>query len=191
MTTMEIVTLGLVAFFVLLILFIVFASKNKKLKNLAKQNHLDQKLLDKYYPNLFWFSTFLAAPIIGGGNLVADAYGRTGSYVFIGLSLLLISVINKVRGALVRKAKQKEAEGFEGYKADLKLIRTHYGRTFLAWVSFNSLFGYLVGTYFIKISLYHFLTFVPIIFFGLIPLDFWVSRKLLEKYKLKEQALTK
>ena len=182
----EIVGLVFVAFFVLLILSIVFASKNKKLKNLAKQNHLDQKLLDKYYPNSFWFSTFLAAPIIGGGNLVADAYGRTGSYVFIGLSLLLIPVINKVRGALVRKAKQKEAEGFEGYKADLKLIRTHYGGTFLAWISFTALFGYLVGTYFIKISLYHFLTFVPIIFFGLIPLDFWVSRKLLEKAKLRE-----
>ena len=182
----EIVGLVFVAFFVLLILSIVFASKNKKLKNLAKQNHLDQKLLDKYYPNSFWFSTFLAAPIIGGGNLVADAYGRTGSYVFIGLSLLLIPVINKVRGALVRKAKQKEAEGFEGYTADLKLIRTHYGQTFLAWVSFAALFGCLVGTYFIKISFHHFLTFVPIIFFGLIPLDFWVSRKLLEKAKLRE-----
>jgi len=188
MTTGEILTLGLVVFFVLFILFLVFASKNKNLKNLAKQNHLDQKLLDKYYPNLFWFSTFLAAPIIGGGNLVADAYGRTGGFVFIGLSLLLIPVINKVRDALVRKAKQKEAEGFEGYKADLKLIRTYYGKTFLAWISLNGLFGYFIVTYFMEISFYHFLTFVPIIFFGFLPLDFWVSRKLLEKSKLKEQA---
>ena len=189
MMQIEIITLAFVAFFVLLILLIVFASNNKKLKNLAKQNHLDQKLLDKYYPNLFWFSTFLAAPIIGGGNLVADAYGRTGGFVFIGLSLLLIPVINKVRDALVRKAKQKEAEGFEGYKADLKLIRTYYGKTFLAWISLNGLFGYFIVTYFMEISFYHFLTFVPIIFFGFLPLDFWVSRKLLEKAKQREAGL--
>ena len=50
MTQIEIVPLAFLALFVLLILFIIFASKNKKLMNQAKENTRKQKLVAKYYP---------------------------------------------------------------------------------------------------------------------------------------------
>ena len=56
MTQSEIFALAIAAFFVLLIIFIVFASKNKKLKNLAKKQNLDQKLL--YKPSYLLLQSF-------------------------------------------------------------------------------------------------------------------------------------
>jgi len=57
MTQNEILALAFVAFFVLLILFIVFASKNKKLMEQAKQNTKKQKLVAKHYPTYDFYVT--------------------------------------------------------------------------------------------------------------------------------------
>ena len=113
MTQSEIVPLAFLALFVLLIISIVFASKNKKLKNLAKKQNLDQKLLYKHYPALFWFIVFLPAPILVGSDFVVDAYGKTGVYVFFGLLLFLIVVFGKVGDMLLAKAKLKEHNQYE------------------------------------------------------------------------------
>ena len=108
MTQSEIFALAIAAFFVLLIIFIVFASKNKKLKKLAKKQSLDQRVLYKHYPALFWFIVFLPTPLIVGSDFIVDAYGKGGLYVFFGLLLLLIPVIGKVGDLLLKKAKLKE-----------------------------------------------------------------------------------
>ena len=94
--------------FVLLIIFIVFASKNKKLKKLAKKQSLDQKVLYKHYPALFWFIVFLPTPLYFASDFIVDAYGKGGVYVFFGLLLFLIPVIGKVGDLLLKKAKLKE-----------------------------------------------------------------------------------
>ena len=72
MTQSEIFTLAIAALFVLLIIFIVFASKNKKLKNLAKkQNTKKQKLVAKHYPTYdFALRYGFVVPITFGGPLV-------------------------------------------------------------------------------------------------------------------------
>ena len=108
MTQKEIFTLAIVAFFVLLIIFIVFASKNKKLKKLAKKQSLDQKVLYKHYPALFWFIVFLPTPLYFASDFIVDAYGKGGVYVFFGLLLFLIPIIGKAEDLLLEKAKLKE-----------------------------------------------------------------------------------
>ena len=104
----EIVALCFAALFVLLIIFIIFASKNKKLKKLAKKQSLDQKVLYKHYPALFWFIVFLPTPIYVGSDFILDAYGKGGVYVFFGLLLFLIPIIGKAGDLLLEKAKLKE-----------------------------------------------------------------------------------
>ena len=91
MTQNEILALAFVAFFVLLILFIVFASKNKKLMEQAKQNTKKQKLVAKHYPTYdFALRYGFIGPIIFGGPLAHSTYGLTGGLVVLGLILFLI-----------------------------------------------------------------------------------------------------
>ena len=85
MTQSEIFALAIAAFFVLLILSIIFASKNKKLMNQAKQNTKKQKLVAKHYPTYdFALRYGFIGPIIFGGPLVLQAYGLTGGFVVLG-----------------------------------------------------------------------------------------------------------
>ena len=108
MTQSEIFALAIATLFVLLILSIVFASKNEKLMNQAKKQSLDQRVLYKHYPALFWFIVFLPTPIYFGSDFILDAYGKGGVYVFFGLLFFLIPVIGKVGDLLLKKAKLKE-----------------------------------------------------------------------------------
>ena len=91
MTQIEIVPLAFLALFVLLILFIIFASKNKKLMNQAKENTRKQKLVAKYYPTYdFALRYGFVVPITFGGPLAFQTYGLTGGFVVLGLSLIHI-----------------------------------------------------------------------------------------------------
>ena len=76
------------AFFVLLILSIVFASKNKKLMNQAKENTKKQKLVAKHYPTYDFALLYgFVGPIIFGGPLLFQTYGLTGGLVVLRLNL--------------------------------------------------------------------------------------------------------
>ena len=93
MTQNEILPLAFVAFFVLLIIFIVFASKNKKLMDQAKQNTKKQKLVAKHYPTYdFALRYGFIGPIIFGGPLAHSTYGLTGGFVVLGLILFLLRI---------------------------------------------------------------------------------------------------
>ena len=54
MTQSEVVALCFAALFVLLILFIIFASKNKKLKQWGKQNTKNQELILRNFGTDYW-----------------------------------------------------------------------------------------------------------------------------------------
>ena len=54
MTQSEVVALCFAALFVLLIIFIIFASKNKKLKQWSKQNTKNQELILRNFGTDYW-----------------------------------------------------------------------------------------------------------------------------------------
>ena len=127
MTQNEILPLAFVTFFVLLILFIIFASKNKKLMNQAKENTRKQKLVAKYYPTYdFALRYGFVVPITFGGPLAFQTYGLTGGFVVLGLILFLLPLLHKASLFLQEQARLREAEGDEGYKAQVKLITVSY-----------------------------------------------------------------
>jgi hypothetical protein len=182
----EIAGLAFVVFWVLVIVFIVFASKNKKLKNLAIEKTYERKLVKKHYTYYFWFSPLLPFPIIMGNQLVIDAFGKTGALYFLSLLFLLIPVMWKLEKALTEKAKQREAEGDEGYNANYKFIRKHCPQGYWIWSGFLVVVAVLLGPYISKLGFYYFFTFVPLYLIGIVPLDYWIHRKLFEKAKQRE-----
>ena len=188
MTQSEIFTLAIAAFFVLLILFIIFASKNKKLMNQAKENTKKQKLVAKYYPTYdFALRYGFVVPIIFGGPLALQTYGRTGGFVVLGLILFLLPLLHKASLFLQEQARLREAEGDEGYKAQVKLIIKHNSVDYYAFILFASFGGSILGMYLYDFGYFHAITFGSLVLLLFIPLDHWVHLQLLKKSKLREQ----
>jgi len=169
-------------------LLIVFLATNKKVQKLAKEKIHERKLMEKHYTNYFWSSVLLPFPIIMGNQLVIDAFGKTGALYFLGLVFLLIPVMWKLEKALTEKAKQREAEGDEGYNANYKFIRKHCPQGYWIWSGFLAVVAVvLLGPYISKLGFYYFFTFVPLFLIGIVPLDYWIHLKLYEKAKLLEK----
>ena len=188
MTQKEIFTLAVVAFFVLLILSIVFASKNKKLMNQAKQNTKKQKLVAKHYPTYDLALRFgLIGPIIFGGPLADQTYGLTGRFVVLGLALLAIPFVFMAGSFLQEQARLREAEGDEGYKANIKLIKTHYPHDYFAYVFIASFGGAFLGVFLGDFGIFQAITFGSLVLLLFAPLDHWVHLQFLKKSKLREQ----
>ena len=178
---------SILAIFVVLTvpLLIVFLATNKKVKKLATEKTLERKLVQKHYTNYFWFAPLLPFPIIMGNELVMDAFGKTGALYFLSLVFLLIPVFWKLDKALIEKAKQREAEGDEGYIANYKFIRKHCPQDYWAWSSFLIVVAVLLPQ--TSELDYYFFTFFSLFIIGMVPLDYWIHLKLFEKAKLLEE----
>ena len=178
MTQSEIFTLAFVAFFVLLIIFIVFASKNKKLMNQAKENTKKQKLVAKYYPTYdFALRYGFVVPITFGGPLALQTYGRTGGFVVLGLILFLLPLLHKASLFLQEQARLREAEGDEGYKAQVKLIKKHYSVDYYAFIFIGSFGGGLLGFYLYDFGILQAITFGSLVLLLFTPVDHWIHLK--------------
>ena len=188
MTQKEIFTLAIVAFFVLLILFIIFASKNKKLMNQAKENTRKQKLVAKYYPTYdFALRYGFIGPIIFGGPLAMQTYGKTGGSVVLGLALLAIPFVVMAQLFLQEQARLREAEGDEGYKVRVKLIKKHNSVDYFAYLFIVSFGGAFLGTYVGFSGIFQAIIFISLFVLLFTPLDHWIHLHFLKKSKLKEQ----
>ena len=185
---MKFLPLAFAAFFVLLIIFIVFASKNKKLMNQAKENTKKQKLVAKYYPTYdFALRYGFVVPITFGGPLALQTYGRTGGFVVLGLILFLLPLLHKASLFLQEQARLREAEGDEGYKAQVKLIKKHYSVDYYAFIFIGSFGGGLLGFYLYDFGILQAITFGSLVLLLFTPVDHWIHLKLLKKSKLREQ----
>ena len=183
----EIITLAFVAFFVLLILLIVFASNNKKLKNLAKQNDQDQKLVNKQYPFLFIFYISIYLFLIVDFPRLVQPYGLKGLNILIIVLPFIAVFLWRVNKIFIKKAKQIEIAGHHHRDEKIKLIKRFYPRTLvisqgtggglagLFGISYSELGG--VGIAFI------------LAFLVLTPVDYWFTEKLYEKAKQREAGL--
>ena len=184
----EVVPIIFMALFVLLIIFIVFASKNKKLMNQAKENTKKQKLVAKYYPTYdFALRYGFVVPITFGGPLVFQTYGLTGGFVVLGLILFLLPLLHMASLFLQEQARLREAEGDEGYKAQVKLIKKHNSVDYFAFIFFASFGGSFLGIYLSDFGIFHAITFGSLSLLLFTPLDHWVHLQLLKKSKLREQ----
>ena len=188
MTQSEIFALATAALFVLLILSIVFASKNKKLMNQAKENTRKQKLVAKHYPTYdFALRYGSVVPIAFGTQLALQTYGWTGGFVVLVLILFLSPLLHKASLFLQEQARLREAEGDEGYKAQVKLIIKHNSVDYYAFILFASFGGSILGMYLYDFGYFHAITFGSLVLLLFIPLDHWVHLQLLKKSKLREQ----
>ena len=188
MTQSEIFTLAMAAFFVLLILSIVFASKNEKLMNQAKENTKKQKLVAKHYPAYdFALRYGFVVPITFGGPLVLQTYGLTGGFVVLGLILFLLPLLHMASLFLQEQARLREAEGDEGYMVKVKLIKKHYSVDYYAFIFIGSFGGGLLGFYLFDFGILQAITFGSLVLLLFTPVDHWVHLKLLKKSKLREQ----
>ena len=188
MTQSEVVPIIFMALFVLLILFIDFASKNKKLMDQAKQNTKKQKLVAKHYPTYdFALRYGFVVPITFGGPLAFQTYGLTGGFVVLGLILFLLPLLHMASLFLQEQARLREAEGDEGYKAQVKLIKKHNSVDYYAFIFFASFGGSFLGMYLYDFGIFHAITFGSLVLLLFTPLDHWVHLQLLKKSKLREQ----
>ena len=188
MTQIEIVPLAFLALFVLLILFIIFASKNKKLMNQAKENTKKQKLVAKHYPTYdFALRYGSVVSIAFGTQLALQTYGWTGGFVVLGLILFLLPLLHMASLFLQKQARLREAEGDEGYKVWLKHIKKHNSVDYFAYLFIACFWGSFLGVYLGDFGLLQAVTFISLTFLLFVPLDHWVHLKLLKKSKLREQ----
>ena len=188
MTQFEIVPLAFLALSVLLILSIVLASKNKKLMDQAKQNTKKQKLVAKHYPTYdFALRYGFIGPIIFGGPLAHSTYGLTGGLVVLGLILFLIPLLHMASLFLQEQARLREAEGDEGYKVRVKLIKKHNSVDYFAYLFIVSFGGAFLGTYMGFLGIFQAIIFISLFVLLFTPLDHWIHLHFLKKSKLKEQ----
>jgi len=180
---------SVIAILVVLIvpLLIVFLATNKKVQKLAKKKTAERNLLTKHYYSYFWYLILLPFPIIAGGELVIDVYGKTGAQYFLGLLVLLFPVIWKLDKNLIENAKQKDAEGDEGHKANYEFTKKHYPHAYRIWSAIGGGVGGLLGVYLSDLGFYYVFTFGPLFIIGIMPLDYWIHLKLFEKAKLLEE----
>jgi len=183
--TKEIVALGFAAFWVLLILFIVFASNNKKLKNLAKQNVKDQELVNKHYPFLFIFHIIICIFLIVDFPGLVEPYGVNGLKMLLVVVPLIALILWKVNKTIIEKAKQREIAGYRHRDEKIKLIKRFYPRTF---GMSQSAMGGLAGIFGMSYSDLGGIGIALILAVLVVtPVDNWLLQKLYEKSKLKNK----
>ena len=116
--------------------------------NQAKENTKKQKLVAKHYPTYdFALRYGFVVPITFGGPLVFQTYGLTGGFVVLGLILFLLPLLHMASLFLLEQARLREAEGDEGYKAQVKLIKKQYSVDYFAFIFFASFGGSFLGIY--------------------------------------------
>ena len=188
MTQIEIMPLAFLALFILLILFIVFASKNKKLMNQVKENTKKQKLVAKHYPTYdFALRYGFVVPIIFGGPLAVQTYGLTGGFVVLGLILFLIPLLHMASLFLQEKARLREAEGDEGFLVRVELIKKHNSANYNAFIIISCFGGSFFGFYLGDFGILQAITFGSLFLLLFTPVEHLVLHKLYEKSKLREQ----
>ena len=109
MTQKEIFTLAMVAFFVLLILFIIFASKNKKLKQWNKKNTKNQELILRNFGTDYWGFivgiNFAAVALI---NFIHNILGNIVLFLWPLVVILFWPINHWYYNKLLEKSKLKE-----------------------------------------------------------------------------------
>tara|TARA_B100000212_G_C27159290_1_gene440953 strand:- start:31 stop:375 length:345 start_codon:yes stop_codon:yes gene_type:complete len=109
MTQSEVFALYFAAIFVLLILFIIFASKNKKLKKRAKQNTKNQELILRNFGTDYW--GYMIGVNFANVGLLILIHNILGNIVLFlwPLVLVLFSPINNwYYNKLLEKSKLRE-----------------------------------------------------------------------------------
>ena len=188
MTQSEIFTLAMAAFFILLILSIVLASKNKKLMDQAKENTKKQKLVAKHYPAYdFALRYGFVVPITFGGPLALQTYGLTGGFVVLGLILFLLPLLHMASLFLQEQARLREAEGDEGFLVRVELIKKHNSVNYNAYIIISCFGGSFLGIYLYDFGILQAITIGSLIFLLFTPVEHLVHHKLYEKSKLREQ----
>ena len=105
----------------------------------------------------------------------------------LGLALLAIPFVVMAQLFLQEQARLREAEGDEGYKAQVKLIKKHNSVDYYAFIFFASFGGSFLGMYLYDFGIFHAITFGSLSLLLFTPLDHWVHLQLLKKSKLREQ----
>ena len=109
MTQKEIFTLAMVAFFVLLILFIIFASKNKKLKKRAKQNTKNQELILRNFGTDYWgYMIGVNFANVGLLILIHNILGNIVLFVWPLVLILFLPINHWYYNKLLEKSKLRE-----------------------------------------------------------------------------------
>ena len=183
----EIIALAFVVFWVLMIVFIVFASKNKKLKNLAKQNDKDQKLVEKHYPFLIVFNLLIPFFFIVDFPRLVHPYGLNGLYILIIAVSLLGVILWRVNKTILEKAKQREKAGQEYREKKIKLIKRFYPRTFAMSQGAIGVLAALFGVNYINFG--NIGSAFMCMFLALVPADNWLVQKFYDKAKEMEGRL--
>ena len=182
MTQNEILTLAIAAFFVLLILLIVFFAP--RLKKSYKRQEAERSLTFKHYPGVITMMTLSSsALIIFGGQLLMSIYGETGTFVALGLALMLTLALVKTIKTITEKAKQREAEGHD-IESNIKLIKQHYPEAYGLLVGFAPGICTFIGTFILLMYGWAIgIVFWSIILLVCLPYEYWMRNKLLEKAK--------
>ena len=89
---------------------------------------------------------------------------------------------------LQEQARLREAEGDEGFKAKVKLIKKHNSVDYNAFIIVACFGGSFLGIYLHDFGILQAITFGSLSILLFTPLDHWVHNKLFEKSKLKDQA---
>ena len=156
--------------------------------NQVKQNTKKQKLVAKHYPTYdFALRYGFIVPIAFGSPLALQTYGLTGGFVVLGLILFLLPLLHMASLFLQKQSRLREAEGDEGYKVRLKLIKKHNSVDYFGYLFFACFGGSFLGIYLGDFGIHQAITFISLVFLLFTPLDHWVHLKLLKKSKLREQ----
>ena len=109
MTQSEVVALCFAALFVLLILFIIFASKNKKLKQWSKQNTKNQELILRNFGTDYWgYMIGMNFANVGLLILIEDILGIIVLFLWPLVLILFSPIHHWYYNKLLEKSKLKE-----------------------------------------------------------------------------------
>ena len=109
MTQSEVFALYFAAIFVLLILFIIFASKNKKLKKRAKQNTKNQELILRNFGTDYWgYMIGINFANVGLLILINNILGNIVLFVWPLVLILFLPINHWYYNKLLEKSKLRE-----------------------------------------------------------------------------------
>ena len=181
-----------VAFTLLLVLtiplLIVFFAP--RLKKSYKRQKAERSLTFKHYPGVITIMTLSSsALIIFGGLLLTSIYGETGTFVALGLALMLTLALVKTIKTITEKAKQREAEGHD-IESNIKLIKQHYPQAYGLLVGLIPSICTFIGTFILLMYDWAIgIVFWSILLLVSLPYEYWMRNKLFEKAKLQEGGL--
>ena len=181
-----------VAFTLLLVLtiplLIVFFAP--RLKKSYKRQKAERSLTFKQYPGVITMMTLSSsALIIFGGLLLTSIYGETGTFVALGLALMLTLALVKTIKTITEKAKQREAEGHD-IESNIKLIKQHYPQAYGLLVGLIPSICTFIGTFILLMYDWAIgIVFWSILLLVSLPYEYWMRNKLFEKAKLQEGGL--